>query len=249
MWQHTLGITHKIEKTYIFQNNNHTMSHFQKFILYFTGFLSIFALCLGCAKSERLLNSPVPYNYTLLLHFQDAFGTDILKEIPVQDSSSLGYFIVEDKDGWIGSVQSDLYKLEVVGIPELFFVPENNFKDVWYKLLINKLDGCHYLVFQTDSSPYHQLAEVITFKFTCPYIFNDTIEHNIVTYWDPDGLFIPSGISRRIECNRIEIDGIEWQVEQKIFIPNWREESKEIIAQYEGSDFSRIMSVARIVID
>lgn len=218
--------------------------------------LSALVLFSSCSKLER--KAAVPYSYLLLLDIKDALGVDILKDIPIINTG--GYMVIEDKNGWTAEVKPDLYKLKII-VPELCFKPESPLTErTDYPLWINKISDSYYLSFSATSSSLCPPADVITFKLTCPYIFGDSKEHIITSHWSPDGLYLPSTDNQegaksdaffpRNECSHIAIDGKEWLVEQEIFAPNFSDETKQEIAKSNiKKDFSRLISVARIVLD
>lgn len=212
-------------------------------------FLSIIVISLGimllygCTKPKV---DPKTDNYLLLLNLKNSDGVDILKEIPATKSD--GYIVVEDKDGWTGGVKPELYKLYMIQ-PELYYEPKLPLpKNPEITLHVTKTNDNYYLIININYMPrlkYYQL----TFKLTCFYIFGDNEEHTIVSYWNPDGLFRPNDDYPRVECDRLTIDGIKYPVNQELFVPNFSDETKRLIApNHKESDFYRFISAAKIIL-
>ena len=233
---------------------------------YFLFFLSLLILSAGCSQSELepVYNMNPPYDYQLLISIQDIFGNDRLNEIPFEDIVEDGSLIVEDKDGWVGSVQSDLYTLEIIA-QELCFEFKGVFPErIDTPLPIVKVNNGKYLFLRASSSRLCPPEEQITFKLSCPFLFGDNKTHTIVTYWSPDGLVMPliDGVQGpdsetegmwwlRNECYLLSIDGKEWHVVQEEFYHNLREETIMWIEQNERDErfyISRYASVAHIVL-
>jgi hypothetical protein len=222
---------------------------------YFLNYLAVISIVViliavpfnNCSRLEP--NSPPCHEYLLLLTIHDVHGRDILQDMPIQDSFSPGATIIPDKYGWDGVVKPELYKLDIV-LPELCFVskkPATQKTDK--KLIMSKLHNNFYLGFCEKSTPSCPPVETITFKLTCPFIFGDSSEHIIISNWNSSGKFRTSDNFPRNECYSITVDGKEWHVEQEIFTPNKREEFIDEMAQNERKDYSRIISVARIIMD
>lgn len=200
-------------------------------------------LLYGCTKPKV---NPKTDDYLLLFNLKNSSGVDILNEIPA--TKSIGYIVVEDKNGWTGEVKPELYKLYMIQ-PEFYNetkvpLPENP----EITLHVTKTNDNNYLTININSMPrlkYYQL----TFKLTCFYVFGDNEEHTIVSYWNPDGLFRPNDNNPRVECNRLTIDGIQYPVYQELFVPNFSDQTKKIIATtHKESDFYRFISVAKIIL-
>ena len=138
---------------------------------------------------------------------------------------------IDDLGGW---VKPELYTLEYVyeeGIPnpwkpepKPYVTYHEHYPDLYlYKGLDlpKKFRDYNYLWFDTGSYRYTgfpeallygwsieeaPFAEKIIFRLTCPYLFGDDAEHDIVTWWEP--LFGNNTI-----CSRVEYDGKECLLE------------------------------------
>ncbi len=197
-----------------------------------------FVLFNGCAKIN-----PKAYDYLLLLNIHDSYGVDVIEDIP--NTKSEGFLVVEDKDGWIGEVNPEVYKLNIT-LPSPYYgqgVPNPEIP-----LSVTRINNKYYLVLKVNH--INKLPDdELTFKLTCSHVFDDSEEHIIVSYWREGGLFSLSGDYTRTECYRITIDGIEWPVEQELFVPNFSDEIKKQLALTNNeNDFTRFISVAKIIL-
>ncbi len=170
----------------------------------------------------------------------------LIKDIPV--TKSVGYTVVEDKDGWTGELNPHLYKLHLIQ-PDYYSKPNVSLPvSPATKLHVTKTFDNYYLAIKI-SGMIRLKSYQLTLKLSCSYIFGDDKEHTIDTYWNPDGLFRPNDDYPRMECDRITIDGIEYPVNQELFIPNFSDETKiEIASTRKESDFYRFISVANIIL-
>jgi len=216
----------------------------------FIGALFAFILICCCSKQEK---NQFPRNHVLQLNFQDAFGTEILKDIP--NVRLIGHLVVEDKDGWCGEVKSDVYKLDVV-LPKLCFELQEPLSERnEFPLFVNKIANRYYLHIEVGSSSLCPPPNVITYKLICPHIFGDDDEHIITSYWRPrenshSSWILEDGTSALNYCYRITLDGKEVSVTQELFVSNHSEESKEIFRQITGEEqISKTLSVAWIILD
>jgi len=200
-------------------------------------------LLFGCTKPKA---NPKTDDYLLLINLKNSNGVDILKEIPA--NKSLGYLVVEDKNGWTGEVNPELYKLYMIQ-PEYYYEPKVSLPvNPEITLHVTKTTDNYYLVIKISSMTRLKNYQ-LTFKLTCFYIFGDNKEHTIVTYWNPDGLLRPNDDYTQVECDRITIDGTQYPVNQELFIPNFSDETKKLIVPpHKESDFYRFHSVAKIIL-
>lgn len=217
--------------------------HQNKLLVKIISILPILILSYSCSKHE---GGVIPRDYHLQLNFQNGFGTEILKDIPNEKLG--GHLVVEDKDGWSGKVESNIYNLNIIS-PELCFkLQEPQPKRPEYQLFINKIANHYYLDFRTDGSHLCPPAKEITYKFICPHIFGDNVEHVIISYWKPredshSSWILKDGTSAINYCYRLTIDGKEFPVTQEPLI------HKEYDPIDGSGGYWDTVSVAWIVLD
>jgi len=186
--------------------------------------MTVLALLCSCSKDNSEPEADTgPYRYNLRLSVQDVSGNDLVKGIGydervdpdlytlevvfpdriqdqiqryiqfVNESIINKTLILDDNNDWF-----DYYP----AIPMIVCRDRDDYDDGYYHLGL----GCMSDVFD-DSYERLPIAEKITFKLRCPYIFGDNVEHDIVTYWynNPE-------ISYVIFCSRVEI-------ENKVYTP------------------------------
>ncbi|MDR2146347.1 MAG: hypothetical protein LBE91_07810 [Tannerella sp.] len=76
---------------------------------------------------------------------------------------------------------------------------------------MREVDGKYYLYFSESSIKVEScsaLERTMTLKLTCPYVFGDDKEREIVTFWEADDLERPDMVCYRIEFDGEEITGI-----------------------------------------
>jgi hypothetical protein len=214
--------------------------YYEKIVLFL--FLSIIVISLGTILFYGCTKDFGDYEtaeYVLLINIKTPDGIDVLKEIPVTERAVM---VVEDKDGWSRRVNPELYRLHQTQ-------PEEYSKTPSLPLCVNKINDNYYLVIQFVDNVCLEHYYQATFKLICSNIFGDDEEHTIVTYWNPNGSYRPKGDYPRMECDRITIDGIQYPVNQELFIPNFSDEMKKLIApNHKEDDYYRFISVAKIVL-
>ena len=153
------------------------------------------------------------YIHTLYLSFQDASGNDLVKGISTEPKKI--------------TVEPELYTLEIDfedGIPNPWkYVTKMSLFGGWAierNLHIAVNENYDYLRFTTGGSPTYAaygddkdkrvdkipFSEKITFTLKCPYLFDDNVAYEIVTWWKP---------SKRVQlggtiCYCIEFEGKEF---------------------------------------
>lgn len=192
-------------------------------------------LLYGCTKD---LGDYDTDEYVLLINLKKPDGVDVLKDIPTTGTSC--FRIVDDIDGWTRKITNELYCFHMTQPKEFSMTP-------LLPLPVTKISDNYYLTICFTDNIRSKYYNHLAFKLTCSYIFGDDEEHTIVTYWNPNGMYMPNNDSPRIECNRLTIDGIQYQVNQEL-IPNFRD--KRIIENtpVKDCDLYRFISVAKIIL-
>ena len=172
-----------------------------------TFFLTIAIMMFGC-QSENNDNisyggvNPV-FGHILQLSFQDASGKDLVKGIGY-DTTNYG------TQNNFGSILPELYTLNVQC--EDCCYPESPPGAIYDpsplpKLEINIVEDKYYLFFSGGiwkGKNCLDLERTITYTLTCPYVFGDDREHEMVTFWKADDLEQPD-----MDCYGLEFDGKE----------------------------------------
>lgn len=180
-----------------------------KLITFLVAMLAV--ACNSSEKNDFPENYDLVYNHLLFLSFQDAFGNDLVKGIE--------YDPQEYSD--IGPIKSSLFTLEIV-FPDEILKPYNgpyiSFKAGGGFVGLYPGISIDYdrLLFSCISYQRHYdskgnevkipFVEMITFKLTCPYIFDNDEVHEIVTWWELKSLSDDGDMDFAL-CNRVELDG------------------------------------------
>ena len=194
-----------------------------KFIKFICLLLSIL-ITNSCTNNEmdkednNLVNMPCYQYNILLISFQDTTGKDLVKGIGYDWWQS---DIIQEEEAVQGPIKRDLYTLDVVfpdSCMSMYALQKELEKQPGIRpvesvpvLVLRKVNGYYYLYFSEASYAgrringvyEYPMAEMITFKLRCPYIFGDDTEHEIISYWKPR----PSPYSPY--CYHIEFDGKE----------------------------------------
>jgi len=173
-------------------------------------FLFLVTVCSSCIKMAA--DAGPNYSHFLSLSVKNVSGVDLVKELGLHVSNS-------DYEPPImptfNAINPDLYTLKAV-YPDIKMDPVWNHHNTsgaiipgpyTYKLEYEIKDDCYYLVFHPRNSFGYRdktpPAPMITYKLSCPQIFGDDEEHEIITYWKP--------IDKRYQsCYRIEYNGKEF---------------------------------------
>jgi len=173
--------------------------------------VSVMMFC-SCQKNK---NANPFFQHILQLHFQDVSGADLVKDIGYDCVYALSNMPRPDefKEFEYGVVKADLYTLDVIfgnHCEDSYYAHYNNpacaepaplFPTL---MLSGVVDGKYYLEFTEFSVKNEKCSSLdrkITFILTCPYVFGDDKEHEIVTFWKAEK--IP------LSCYRIEFDDKE----------------------------------------
>jgi hypothetical protein len=158
----------------------------------------------------------------LLINFQDVLGAEKLIGIPYVPANDclLGdegiFFKVQPNCCSWDVIMSEPCAKMFIGGPEIStFEPS---------LTVGRMDrDNYYLCLHVKSSNSCPRIGTITHKLTCPFIFGDDSEHDIVTYWKSrEDIKIPS----KSTCYCIMIDGNEFLVTQEKYFVGYSEEFK-----------------------
>ena len=163
-------------------------------------FLAIVMMCCSCHSKNKFDDGPF-FHHSLRLSFQDASGNDLVKGIGVDFTD---YGPLHD----LGRVLPELYTLDVVYDKNCEDVYNAHFSGcvdpnpLFPKLEMGIVDNKYYLFFRERSIKNvncFALDRKITFKLSCPYIFSDDKELEIVTFWNTSNIE-----SLSMTCYRIE---------------------------------------------
>ena len=165
-------------------------------------FLTLVSMLYACLPNNEMLS----YDYYLKLSFQDVSGNDLVKGIDSDEMWGQHGIVTSEEDAIVGIVKPDLYKLDIIfQKPELYFgknILNGVIKD--NELGFEKREGYSYLGLRISSRRNKPPETKITFRLTCPYVFGDDVEHDIVTYWKRND-------NRYSQlCHRIEFEGKEF---------------------------------------
>ena len=139
-------------------------------------FLLLTILACGCGKTEpddsfgSIRNFRRNYYY-FWLSIHDISGNDKF--------AGIGYSSPNESSG-VKVINPSLYKFDIQPI-----IPSRSVKVELQnadELALLKLNDTEYVPIMAFSHKDYKATE-ITFKFTCPYVFGDTKEHLITTYW------------------------------------------------------------------
>ena len=170
--------------------------------------MSILALVLFCSCKQNGKNVNPIAQYVLFLSVQDKQGTDRIEGIfDEPDISPDDNFVYGAKP-----LNSELYEYDLI-YPNPCMDPRWASPEYKLKLEIIHAHDRYYLIFNELSVITNcPVADKVTFKLKCPYIFKDDVVHEIVTYWQNSELYLSNG---NMECClnkfiRMEFDGVEF---------------------------------------
>lgn len=152
---------------------------------------TIYLLCLltlvvflasGCDNEETTCGSVPPYNYELMLKFENNSGKNL--------ATNLAYKDMQEKYPLITSN----YELQVL-LPDAS--PKSEFL---YATVANK--QVDYVVLWEGT--FNNVASTITWKLMCEHLFGDREEHTITSYWEKDKTKIQA------VCVKLTCDGKEF---------------------------------------
>ena len=158
------------------------------------------SLCLFSCSDDVEVDDTLPYTYSCHLMITDAEGKDLIREIDVHPYVQGGPLSENQLIVWESA----------------------------YKLLVNNIEAIiQPLIVGTDSNP-HSLslssvlwlkhdessqARTLSYHMTCPQLFGDDQEHQIIVHWD--GTLNTEFYEEN--CSRVEIDGTSLTKENNIF--------------------------------
>lgn len=176
--------------------------------------LVIVMLCCSCPKGGDPFNPP-DFDHYLCISFQDASGNDLVKGIGFDDSyvlSGMGYPDGYDEENTAGIVKPELYTMGVIfgrecedGRAPMYKTPDAIYDRQSPVLGLVVADGKYYLnlrQFSVKSKKCLVFERTISFKLTCPYVFGDDKEREIVTFWETNNV-------KSISCYRIKLGNQE----------------------------------------
>ena len=180
--------------------------------------LILVMICCSCTSNNDKYIYPF-YHYLLYIGFQDTSGNDLVKGIEFDWED---FYVEKPEKPEMGYLLEDEYTLEII-YPDLCM-------DVYYQryrnsdalipddigqhpnITVKKFDDRYYLLFdivtckQTMETKHCPMANMLTFKLSCPYIFGDDTEREIVTFWRKHTYrtSVPN------YCYQIELDGKDY---------------------------------------
>ena len=172
-------------------------------------FAVVVAVLCNCTSVEN--GNPKPmyasfYYYLLLLSFQDASGTDLVKGIEFTEEQTNS-----------GPVHPSLYKLNAVfpnGIynPTPRYTMDNNEGILFYddgKDRLSFASLSYKVCFDSKGNKIKDpFVEKITYKLMCHHVFGDDEEHEIITWWELGSrIDVEDSESEFALCYRIDFDG------------------------------------------
>lgn len=195
--------------------------------------ISLVILCSHCSSHDAVMEAPGPSKLCLLrVSFLDASGNDLLEGL-VQDW---------DNEDIFRMINPDLYSYEII-YPDLHNDPwyqhQRFVREMGSKVILDEMpppvvglyksESRYFLYFEALSvirymDERYPIAEMLTFKLSCPSIFGDDKVHEIVSYWSQDPTYHPEYIELMTKddpdyfknrpeltfCHRVVFDGKEY---------------------------------------
>jgi hypothetical protein len=165
-------------------------------------------------STEDNINMPPPCQYYVWLGFRDVEGNDLIEGINcIEPEDTMEGELVDSDQYTLKSSPNlnELWKLENGSIFGWTPAEPINFTPYLYLgrpglTYVASESDCYLLGILMSAAPWYDgYVDTITHTLTCPHIFGDDAEHEIVTHWRGTKDYEPYRV-----CYLVEVDGKEF---------------------------------------